>query len=261
MGKISFILRYATYLISARNEHWLHSPFVFDLYTQAIKPKKRFYIFSKIEKLRREIHRSKKRITIKDYGAGSKANSSLTRTISDISSNSEKSTRQAQVLFKIIDYLKPKVIFDLGTSLGITTIYQASVSKKSKVYTFEGCPETAQVARENFKHFNFQNIQLIEGNIDVTLPQKVNEVSQIDYVFFDANHRYEPTVRYFETCLTKAHEDSVFIFDDIHWSDEMEKAWKYIKDHPKTVVTIDLFFIGIVFFRTKQPKEHFVLKF
>jgi predicted O-methyltransferase YrrM len=261
VGKISFLLKYISYIFSAKDEHSLHSPFVFDLYINTIKPKKRFYVFSKIEKLRKELHESKKEITITEYGAGSKVNSSLTRTISDISTNSEKPSYIAEILFKLIDYLKPKVIFDLGTSFGITTLYQASVNKRNEVLTFEGCPETAKVARDNFRQFNSKNITLIEGNIDITLAKKVNEISKIDYVFFDANHRYEPTIKYFETCLAKAHEDSIFIFDDIHWSDEMEKAWKYIKEHPQTMITIDLFHIGIVFFRKKQPKQHYVLKF
>jgi predicted O-methyltransferase YrrM len=81
----------------------------------------------------------------------------------------------------------------------------------------------------------------------------------VDFVFFDGNHQKQPTINYFEICLQKAHEKSVFVFDDIHWSEEMEQAWAYIKNHPKVTVTIDLFWIGIVFFRTEQVKEHFII--
>ena len=143
----------------------------------------------------------------------------------------------------------------------------AAANAQSKVWTFEGCPQTAQIAERNFANWAAQkgqkqsNIEIIVGNIDHTLPQQVAVSSPIDFAFFDANHRYEPTVRYFETCLTNAHEDSVFVFDDIHWSEEMEQAWATIRRHPSVTVSIDLLWVGLVFFRKKQPKQHFVLRF
>src|SRR5690606_35219993 len=124
---------------------------------------------------------------------------------------------------------------------GITTLYEAVAAPTAKIITFEGCPQTAAVAERNFRKLNRQNIEIVTGNIDETLPERLKEVSSIDFVFFDANHRYEPTVRYFETCLSKAHNDTCFIFDDIHWSDEMEQAWETIRAHPSVTVSIDLF--------------------
>ncbi len=102
---------------------------------------------------------------------------------------------------------------------------------------------------------------IVTGNIDQTLAAHVPALESIDLVFFDANHRYEPTLRYFETCLPKTHNDSLFVFDDIHWSAEMERAWAEIKAHPAVTVTIDLFWVGLVFFRREQPKQDFVLRF
>jgi predicted O-methyltransferase YrrM len=83
----------------------------------------------------------------------------------------------------------------------------------------------------------------------------------LDLVFFDGNHRYQPTMNYFNLCLKKANENSVFVFDDIYWSNEMTKAWEEIKNHKDVTVTIDLFSVGLVFFRTQQAKQHFILKF
>jgi len=83
----------------------------------------------------------------------------------------------------------------------------------------------------------------------------------IDLVYFDGNHQKEPTLNYFHTCLQKAHKNSLFIFDDIHWSDGMEEAWEQIKKHDRVHLTIDLFQFGIVFFEKEMPKQHFILKF
>jgi predicted O-methyltransferase YrrM len=109
---------------------------------------------------------------------------------------------------------------------------------------------------------NLRNVQLIEGNLDDTLAPTLAALSgPIDFVFFDGNHRYEPTLRYFELCLTRRTDQSVFVFDDIHWSAEMDRAWEAIKSHPEVMLTVDLFYMGLVFFRKNQPKQHFSLRF
>lgn len=261
MDKAFSLFRYLYYLINAKDEHSLHSPFVYTLYTEVISPPNQYYIFQKIEALRESLKASGRTICVKDFGAGSKSLTGKIRKVSDIAARSEKPARQAQALFRLVNYFKPQTILELGTSLGLTTLYLASPSSKNKVISFEGCPETLSIAQENFAKFGIKNIETVEGNLDETLPQKLKQLNKVDFVFFDANHRYAPTISYFHQCLKKAHEDSVFVFDDIHWSKEMEMAWNEIKAHPEVMITIDLFFLGLVFFRKKQPKQHFVLKF
>ena len=60
--------------------------------------------------------------------------------------------------------------------------------------------------------------------------------------------------------LPTAHNDSLFIFDDIYWSKGMTEAWEIIKEHPQVTVTVDLFNWGLVFFRKEQAKEHFKIR-
>jgi predicted O-methyltransferase YrrM len=260
LGKISFLIKYICFLFTSGNEHGLHSPFVFNLYSQGLRPKKKFYIFDKIEALRRELLVSNEIVEIVDLGAGSKIKKNTKRSIKSIAETAAKPPQLAQLLFKLIAYCKPKTILDLGSSLGLTTIYQASVDSESQVFTFEGSPSLAKIATSNFNKLEAKNIRMIEGNIDATLPQIINSLEKIDYVFFDANHRMEPTLRYFEICLQKAHNDTVFVFDDIHWSGEMEQAWEKIKAHDQVMITVDMFFVGLVFLRKNQPKQHFKLR-
>ena len=190
-------------------------------------------------------------------------NTSRQRSIGDIARNSQKPARFGRLLFRLIQRFEAKTIVDLGTSLGITTAYlaEATQSFNGRVLTFEGCPETATVARQNFEQLGLTNADIIVGNLDETLTPQIAALVLIDFVFFDANHRYEPTVRYFETCLAHIHNDTVFVFDDIHWSVEMEQAWDYIKAHSAVTITVDLFWVGLVFFRREQPKQDFVLRF
>lgn len=255
---------YLRYLARARDEHALHSPFLFSLYTRVIRAdNRREPAFVPIRTLRKALRQNQKPIIITDLGAGSKVNASQQRAIGDIARHSQKPARFGRLLFRLIRHFRATTIVDLGTSLGLTTAYlaEAAHAHGGQVLTFEGCPQTATVARQNFEQLGLQNVTVVVGNIDQTLAPQIAGLAAIDVAFFDANHRYEPTVRYFETCLTNSHNDTVFVFDDIHWSAEMEQAWAYIKNHPAVSVTVDLFWVGLVFFRREQPKQNFVLRF
>ena len=258
------IAAYFRYLSRARDEHSLHSPFLFSLYTQVIRARNSSKAaFKPIQKLRKELRKNRQLITITDFGAGSKVNAAQQRTVGDVARNSQKSARFGRLLYRLIHRFEARTIIDLGTSLGLTTAYLAEATRpfQGKVLTFEGCPETAAMARQNFAQLGIDHVSLVVGNLDETLAQHVAASKPIDFAFFDANHRYEPTVRYFETCLTNIHNDTVFVFDDIHWSDEMEQAWNHIKAHRAVRVTVDLFWVGLVFFRKEQPKQDFILRF
>ncbi|RRB06790.1 O-methyltransferase [Larkinella rosea] len=256
------IRAYIKYLLKARDAHSLHSPFVFDLYSTIIRPDNpEEQAFVPIHALQQELLKDDHRIQITDFGAGSRINSARERAIRDIAKNSQKPERFGRLMYRLIRRFGSQVIVDLGTSLGITTLHEAAAAPSAQILTFEGCPQTAAVAARNFQKLNRTNVEIITGNIDQTLPERLKTVPKVDFAFFDANHRYEPTVRYFETCLSKAHNDTCFIFDDIHWSEEMEQAWATIKAHPSVTVSIDLFYIGLVFFRSQQPKQDFILTF
>ena len=252
---------YFQFLFAAKNEHSLHSPFVFELYTKIIQSKTQFPVFLTIENLRKKLFKNRSIINITDFGAGSRIYKTNQREIRQIAKSAEKNPKFGKLLFRLIQHFKPSTIFDLGTSLGITTIYESKAYESSKISTFEGCPATAKLARKNFQELDCKNVEIIVGNIDETLAQKLAQIKQLDFAFFDANHRYEPTVKYFEMCLQKANEETVFVFDDIHWSAEMHEAWQVIKNHPTVMISIDLFYVGLVFFRKNQPKQDFILRF
>jgi predicted O-methyltransferase YrrM len=252
---------YLLYRAKSFKLHGVHSPFVFNLYHHAIQHNGKFYAYRRVEALREKLLNENKALEVTDFGAGSKKVNYRTRKISDIAHTSAKPTKYGQLIFRLVNYFQPKYVFELGTSLGITTSYLAEAARKAEIFTFEGCPNIAKEARKNFDYLQLHNITQVIGNIDDTLQAQLQQLPQLDFAFFDGNHRYEPTMRYFTQCLTKAHEGSVFVIDDIYWSAEMKRAWKDIKNHPRVGQTIDLYFVGIVFFRTAQPKEHFTLAY
>ena len=178
------------FLLASKNEHSLHSPFVFEIYTKVIAPKTNFPVFLEIEKLRKKLLKDHSIIEIADFGAGSKIYKTNQREIRQIAKSAEKAPKFGKLLFRLIQHFKPKTIFDLGTSLGITTLYESRAYEQSKVFTFEGCPATAAIAKENFEALSCENIEIIVGNLDKTLKTKLNEIDRLDFAFFDANHRY-----------------------------------------------------------------------
>ena len=259
MKKIQFVIKYIRYLFISVNEHRVHLPFVFDLLQDVIYVKADYYSYKLVEKQREKLLDSKQTVTFHDYGAS--ANGLVTKRVSSIASTSAKSPKYAQLLFRLVNYFQPKHILELGTSLGISTSYLAMANTNANVITIEGGKELVSIANDNFKELKLKNIKQVVGNFDDVLSSVVNDIPTLDFVFFDGNHQKAATLRYFETCFAKSNENSVFVFDDINWSDEMREAWEQIKNHNQVTITLDLFFMGVVFFKKGHAKQHFIIRF
>ncbi len=261
---VKLAAKYLNYYLTASNGkgHGMHSPFVYDFITHVLNDDRTFYAYKELEELRQELLSNQTILTIEDFGAGSAVNKSNERKVSNIARSSLKPRKFGQLLFRMVDYYKANSVIELGTSLGITTGYLASGNLKGKVYTFEGAKQVSQLAKQNFEKLGLKNIQVIEGNFDTTLQPNLEKIQHVDFVFVDGNHRKKPTIQYFEQLLEKASEHSIFILDDIHWSKEMEEAWEYMKQHKAVTLSIDLFFIGLLFFRKEQKfPQHFCIRF
>jgi predicted O-methyltransferase YrrM len=253
--------KYRTFSSNGKG-HGIHSPFVFEFITNVLNDKRVFDCFRYVESLREELKSNTVEINVPDFGAGSRMQLNNKRKISAIANSSLKPKKYSQLLFRIVHYYKPLSVLEIGTSLGITTSYLSFANPKADIITMEGAPEVASIAHANFERLNLSNIKIIEGNFDETLPIAISQLSTLNFVFIDGNHRKEPTLNYFNQLVNLSTQSSIFIFDDIHWSKEMEDAWNEIKQHPLITLSIDLFFIGIVFFRTEQKvKEHFIIRF
>ena len=256
-----FLLRYLKYRFRSVDEHSVHSPFLFKLLTEVIYDNSYSPACDEIELLRRSLLHSEEEIEVEDLGAGSRTGKNKKRRIAEIMKNAGHPVRYGRLLYRLSKRIKAKSILELGTSLGISALYQHAGNPDATLTTLEGCKHTAAYARNNFAALHAEKIKLVEGNFNFTLPDFIRSCDRLDQVFFDGNHRREPTLSYFRACLQKAHEGSVFIFDDIHWSDEMESAWEEIRTDPAVSLSIDLFYMGLVFFHKGQARQHFILKF
>ncbi len=260
----TLIKKYIQYYAKASNGkgHGVHSPFVYQFIREVLLKKQEHLATIAIEKKRTELLSNKEIIEVWDMGAGSRQIDKKFRSIHKIAANSLKPKKYGQLLHRIIAYFNPANVIEMGTSLGITTCYIATAVNGKPVITMEGAPTIAAIAKKQFEELGIKNIQIVEGDFDKTLATVLLGIDNVGVAYVDGNHRYIPTIQYFHDLLEKSNEDSVFIFDDIHWSEEMEKAWDQIKLHPSVTVTLDLFYIGLVFFRKEnKEKEHFIIRY
>lgn len=265
---LHIIKSYLKFLYNSKNEHGVHSPFVFDLVTNCFYNKTKYPDYSILKNYRKSLLENKNFIEVTDFGAGSRVFKSNKRQISKIAKTAGISPKRAELLYRMVRYFQPENILEIGTSLGLATSALAFGNNKSIIKTLEGCPNTLAVAKnqisnchtERSRSAKFQNIEFINTEFSSYLRNSKLQTPNYQLIYFDGNHSKQATLDYFELLLPTITNETIWIFDDIHWSKDMEEAWETIKNHPKVTVTIDTFQWGIVFFRSEQEKEHFIIR-
>lgn len=252
------IKSYLKFLWKSTNQHGVHSPFVFDLVTKCFYDGKKYPQYSRLKNYRKSLLQNHGTIEVIDFGAGSKVFKSNKRAVSKIAKTAGITQKRAELLFRAVNYFRPGSILEIGTSLGLATSALSLGNQAAKTTTLEGCPETVKIAQSEFQKWHLENVTFIVSEFDAALSNF--RLSTFNLIYFDGNHQKEATLRYFDLLLPTVNNDTVWIFDDIHWSPEMEATWEIIKKHPGVTVTIDTFQWGFVFFRKEQEKEHFVIR-
>ncbi len=258
---ISYFQRWLKYYFRAHTCHDVHSPFVSLLIREVIENKKNYYTFFSAERLRHKLLYNNARIAIKDYGAGSMVTDKRQRSVKDLAKYAAISPRQGKQLFNLVRMTKPKTILEMGTSLGISAIYQAGAAPKATFISLEGCPNTARLAQNNLRSLGYNQITVLEGPFKENLPTALHQLgANTDFIFLDGDHQEGSTLAYYQECVPFLHNDSVFVLADIHWSESMEKAWNSLKSRDEVSISIDLFHFGILFFRKEhRVKQDFTL--
>lgn len=256
--------KWLQYYLTADNGrgHGIHSPFVYDFTRKVLMDRRRDPAFAAVEGMRKRLKKDQHRLSVADYGAGSSVNNAPERKIADIARHAAKSPKLGQLLFRCANYFQPDTIIELGTSLGVSGAYLALGAPHARVYTLEGAAAVANAARANFKSLHLNNISVVDGRFDQQLPGVLQQTGAPGMVYIDGNHQFQPTLDYFHLVRDNHHNNTVIIFDDIHWSAGMEAAWEKIKQDSAVTCTIDLFFVGLVFFRQEiKTPGHFRIRY
>lgn len=263
MNKIHQIGAYVRHCLTAWNTtgEGIHSPYLFQLVRFVMRDENAFYCFADIERRRAYLQACDDMLDVVDYGsAGSPEGTLMQRRVSDIAKTHLESAQVGQLLFRIVHFMgqhlkRPLEILELGTSLGVTTSYLASVDGRNKVVTLEGSKAVLKVAQGVWRALKLENIEWHEGNIDDTLYIYARE--KLDVAYVDANHTYEATMRYVNYLLPRMTEKGIIVLDDIHYSPGMEQAWNDLKNDARVTTSMDLYHIGILFVDTHYLKRHY----
>ena len=238
------------------DDHSVHSPFFFDFYRKVVSKKNKSDL-PVLENLRYDLESSEIALNMNDLGSGSRGGKPPRRTIREIARGGLTPFPVAMFYLDLLYLVKAQCVVELGTSLGLTTLYLAQ-KKDATIYTFEGCHDIANTAITNFEWANKKNIELIEGNIDSTLHKFLQFPHKIDFALIDANHYYGPTMLYYRELTKRLHAKSILVIDDIHRSPEMDKAWREISSDVLVYASVDLHSCGVLFFDPAMNKQHYI---
>lgn len=264
LKRLGILRRFISFIRTAKTKHGIHSPFVYDFITKVINDKTQYLEYKKVEDIRHYLLQNNNLIEIVDFGEAAGAAGYITalRKVKDVAKRNSISPKQGQLLYRVVKYFNPEIILELGTSLGVSSIYQFSAAPDSFYVGMEGCATTAAIAERNLQKFGDEtSYSLVIGNFNVMLPGVLEKIDKIDYAFIDGNHTYESTLKYFTDMLPLVNKNSVLVFHDIHWSQGMENAWLEIIKNPAVTISIDIFYMGFVFFRDGVSKQDFKVRF
>lgn len=257
---MNFLFRFQQYIRyqwKSKTKYYLHSPFVYQFYLKVFEGNQDKQLQS-IYAFRKGLRDNLSSIVVEDFGTGK----SLSRTIAELECKVAVKEKYGELLYRLVKHFEPAIIVEIGTSIGISSAYMALANPSAKIISLEGSGNLIAKAKQNHVELGIKNIEIIQGNFDETLSSSLHKLSTADLILFDGNHTRAATLQYFHQCLTYVNEKSVFVFDDIYWSKEMNETWEEIKQHPQVTLTIDVYQFGICFFRKeKLAKENFVLRY
>jgi len=240
------------------NGHRVHSPNIFNFFKYVIFSKEKFD-YSLAENTYTALRKNRESVTVTTFGA--KGGKTKDVKISSLAKKSSSKGKYGRLLQRTANFLQPRKILELGTSLGVGTLYLSSGSPDSKIITVEGCTSIHNLARESFAVNNAQNIEAVNSGFDEVLDNLIAENQDIDLVYIDGNHTYQATMDYYELFSRRLESGAVLLFDDINWSKGMSKAWREIVKDSKSTVTIETARMGIVFLNPKLTPKHYCTRF
>ncbi len=256
--------RYIVYKLKSKHRKGfgIHSPFLFALVNKDFREECSEAVRSGAEDYKKKLKNQISPVTRSNFGAGSLlalGNKSLLP--SEINRTIGIPRKYGELLWKLSRKYGNQGILELGTGLGCSTYYLASGVPNAKVVTIEGHKAYAEVAKRVLSQSEVSNIEFRTGSFTDELNALKNEKAIFGLFFIDGDHSYNPTITNFNHCLEIATADAVIIIDDIHWSDEMQRAWETIKTHSRCAVSIDLFRFGVVFTNKKLQNQHYIVRY
>lgn len=248
---------YFSYFWHSKGRHGIHSPFVFDFVDTCLTQKLDKCFLQKRKKWIQERCKEKEKFEIVDLGAGSKQLKPM-RSIAQLIKTNSSNGIYGSILWKIARHYQPKMMLELGTSIGTGSIHLKMGSPDSQLITVEGCSETQRRAVQQFDYWKLDHITTINASFDEFL--SLPAIGPYDLIYIDGNHQGEATLKYVDLLYPNTHTETIIILDDIRWSIDMWAAWNKLTHDSRFHLSIDLGRMGILWRKESQVKEHFTIR-
>lgn len=249
-------------LIHAVRSHYrrgfgVHSPFVYHLVRHVITTHKVDQMLRRDARAYRSaLLNDDTKLQINDFGTG---RDGRIRSVRNIARNVAINEKYGLMISRIVAEYQPNNVVEFGTSLGMGTFYLAAARRETAVHSIEGSAECAAVARKMLSQSNIDNVDITVANFDDVAAELLQRYKP-ELIYIDGNHTEEATLRYFNLCTEIAKPLTIIVFDDIHWSPGMTRAWRQIIADARVKTSIELARMGLIFFRSGCPKEYYRLR-
>lgn len=231
-----------------------------------LQPQDRVWL-NKIEVMRGRLATSREPIYVTDFGAGAENDLSPEQaeqgvqkllTISEVNRSSRPRT-WGILLFQLVKLFRPRVAIELGTCLGVSAAYQAAsmqLLEHGRLITLEGAPELADYSRRNLLTLGLGRVDVISGRFQDKLDWVLQTHRPVGMAFIDGHHDEKATLNYFQRFLPHLTDEAVLVFDDIRWSDGMQRAWQAISAHERVEIAVDMVHLGLCVMAAGKGSRH-----
>ncbi|MGD2033931.1 MAG: class I SAM-dependent methyltransferase [Bacteroidales bacterium] len=254
--------RYLYYVLKAghRKGYGIHSPFIFEMVSNVLFDRSNYEDYAFFSRIRDHLGKSGSRIEVKEMGAPSYRFNKPERSVKELVRHSSVKHKYGKLLYRLVKYYKPSTIIEFGTSVGLSTVYLGKGNEQAQVSSVEGNSSLCDFARHILRENGILNVSVLNRRFDDALDGLLKDLVDPVLVFIDGDHRYEPTMHYYN-CFAAAIGEGIIVLDDIHWSEEMNKAWKRIIRDRNDQATLDLFSLGIVILKKQITPRHYIVRF
>ena len=244
------------YVWHAKSSYYIHSPFVFNLLTNVINRRIEPSEFQKLNSIRSELINNNDKIEIEAVGTSSVTTKAF---VSSIAKRYSVSSKYGRLLYNLVNHFQPSTILETGTGLGLSAANMALGNSHATVHTIDAISSLSNVAKQTLNNHNIHNVVFHNGQLDEVLEKICKDIQPIDAAYLDANHTYDATLRYFNILQPYLTTKAFVVIDDIHWSKDMNRAWKKLCQHESVTLSLDFYRMGVLFLNPDLSRENFQL--
>lgn len=238
--------RIVRFYLRAGTMHQVQAPRAYEIGHALFRDTRFFYAFEDMKVYRKKLLADTSMLGIAEMGGGTSFAAVTKISVQKLARQSSLSPKQGEQIFRLVQLFNPQVIVELGTCLGVSTGYMLAAGEKSTVYSLEGNQDTATKAKAHLKSLWGDRVHIQVGKFENTLAPLLQTLERVDLFFIDGEHTEAGTLRNVELALQKAHDQTILIIADIHWSAGMERAWEQVRQHQRVRLAVESFHFGIL---------------